>query len=277
MDLQDYALQVISANEQKKKFHKTDLPKALTTAQEIYVAVTHETKESVAGYAEGLLRASAALTAIQQALLAKAEAISGEAAIGVVMSTLSIDVNAPGWTEVQFVSPETGDTGPARLQVSDAESVAVLEKRLANLERITTQLATDMSKQVKSVDGIEKLYNQYLSTPSFGSPDDVFESKFGKRLGLFSVFFWFVLPCLGRFQFGPGCPPFPAFVSVFLFFYLSLSSLLSLPPPLSPTHARGCLVVWLSGCLTWRSPRDVLPHRPRRKSCTWRRNRCATF
>ena len=268
---------MISANEQKKKFHKTDLPKALTTAQEIYVAVTHETKESVAGYAEGLLRASAALTAIQQALLAKAEAISGEAAIGVVMSTLSIDVNAPGWTEVQFVSPETGDTGPARLQVSDAESVAVLEKRLANLERITTQLATDMSKQVKSVDGIEKLYNQYLSTPSFGSPDDVFESKFGKRLGLFSVFFWFVLPCLGRFQFGPGCPPFPAFVSVFLFFYLSLSSLLSLPPPLSPTHARGCLVVWLSGCLTWRSPRDVLPHRPRRKSCTWRRNRCATF
>jgi len=166
-----------------RKFFDCDLPEALDSAQQVYSTAVDEVAHAVSKFAQHSKETSHQVAGLQDLAVQTGEQVDGSGMVLSAMAIISaIRGEAPAH-EVLYIGPDgQGDsTSNKMFDLQDKDSVQSLGRKRGDLEFTTQRMASDMGKETKVLNGIEKLYENYLQNPSFGSADDVFADLYEQR------------------------------------------------------------------------------------------------
>eukprot|EP00038_Savillea_parva_P008182 m.175263 g.175263 ORF g.175263 m.175263 type:complete len:761 (+) comp13962_c0_seq1:1772-4054(+) len=178
----NYLLQLVACNVQRRKYFDADLPEMLDAAQHVYTNMVDQTSTAVNHFAVTYQNSAKALSDLQERIIAR----SGPVTTGRVAVATVVDVISPSNTtvqEVKYVGPDGKQQDPSSVSfdVNDRAAMQSLARKRAGLEITMKGHAAELAKRTKHVTGIEKLYENYQKNPQFGSADAVYVELYENR------------------------------------------------------------------------------------------------
>ena len=182
----EYVLQLVGTNAMRRRFFARDLPNVLEALQLQHHGVT----TAVATLADEAAVALGTMYARQGgkvAPLAQAAAeLQQHHAHDLVCWLQGQPRREPAvLSDMPFVPPvDDGgkpiDATPVPI-ASDELSQADLAKRMQQYEGTAASYRAQLGKATKEIEGLEKLHAQYMATPSFGRPEQVYDQLYKAR------------------------------------------------------------------------------------------------
>mmetsp|Transcript_4345 Transcript_4345/g.11032 ORF Transcript_4345/g.11032 Transcript_4345/m.11032 type:complete len:813 (+) Transcript_4345:97-2535(+) len=178
----NYLLQLVACNVQRRKFYEADLPEVLDAAQQVYTKVVDETSAAVNRFGTRWQESATALGVLQDRVIARSGPVTnGRVAVATVVDVISPQNTA--FEELEYVAPDGARHAVNSIPFDTTNRAAKqsLSRKRSALEITMKAHAEELAKRMKALGGIEKLYNNYQMNPQFGSADDVFLELYESR------------------------------------------------------------------------------------------------
>eukprot|EP00053_Salpingoeca_punica_P015273 m.140343 g.140343 ORF g.140343 m.140343 type:complete len:677 (-) comp16668_c1_seq3:154-2184(-) len=169
----EYVLCLAGHNAELEKHADENMPIVLERLEALHVRLIDEAKKATVQLAQLSQETYSTMLSNQKALLQGIEKVSGSDNLDQWLASLSLPETAPPAKQLEFKVPaDTEATDPwGRNELILEGCERALEKRSNDYQEEVMTLASHIGRVQNTLFGVERLHNEYLSNPAFGTAE----------------------------------------------------------------------------------------------------------